>query len=145
VSKNIGMWMYQNGGGTDIEKKMLSKLNERDIKAHTNLNLRYSYTKNGQIFIDGFLLNDLDLFFSYNAGEQTQYQMYMYKILNTLMPMVNNYEAFHLTEDKFQTSFTLKQNDIASTDFKLCHRDDAKYLKKIMKEWKKMVYKPVDG
>ena len=32
MSKNrtIGMWLYQNGGGDIIQKKMIKKLRERD-------------------------------------------------------------------------------------------------------------------
>ncbi len=145
MSQKVGIWMYQNGGGDEIEKKLVSKLKERGIDSKTGLNLRYAVAKNDKIYIDDFLMNDLDLFFSYNAGEQTQYQMYLYKIINFMMPTVNNYDAFVLTEDKFQTSFKLKQNGVSSTEFKLCHRDDSRYLKTIMKKWKKMVYKPVDG
>lgn len=61
------------------------------------------------------------------------------------MPTINSYNSFCTTEDKFQTSFVLKDHNVASTDYKLCHRDDTDALKAIMKEWKKMVYKPVDG
>jgi len=59
--------------------------------------------------------------------------------------MINSYSAFELSEDKLQTSFTLKRHGITSTDFRLCHRDDTKDLRKFIREWKKMVYKPVDG
>jgi len=145
MKRSVGLWMYQNGGGEEIEKKIVNQLKQRGIETHSGLNLRYAISKNGTIYLDDFNLNTLDLFFSYNAGEQTQYQMYLYKMINKLMPTINSYEAFHMTEDKFQTSFTLKNQNIASTDYKLCHRDDSKHLKTIMKEWKKMVYKPVDG
>lgn len=59
--------------------------------------------------------------------------------------MINTYEAFSLTEDKFQTSFLLQQNGVATAEFQLCHRDDTKQLQKIMNKWSKMVYKPTDG
>jgi len=145
MSRSVGIWMYHNGGGDVIEEKIVKKLNERGIKTHTGLNLRDAVSKNGKIFIDDFNLNKLDLFFSYNAGEQTQYQMYLYKMIDYLMPTINSYEAFHLTEDKFQTSFVLKNNNIASTNYRLFHRDDSDSLRKVIKSWKKMVYKPVDG
>jgi len=90
-------------------------------------------------------MNKLDLFFSYNAGEQTQYQMYLYKSLNRIMPTINNYNAFELTEDKFHTSFLLRNNGVLTPEYKLCHRDDGHYLNKILKKWDKMVYKPTDG
>ncbi|RLA72864.1 MAG: hypothetical protein DRG78_23260 [Epsilonproteobacteria bacterium] len=145
MKKNVGIWMYQNGGGDKIEEKIVTLLNERDIATHTNLNLRYAISMDGALYLDDLNLNDLDLYFSYNAGEQTQYQMYLYKMIDSLMPTINSYESFHTTEDKFQTSFMLKNQNIASTDYKLCHRDDSQHLKTIMKKWKKMVYKPVDG
>ena len=145
MKKTVGIWMYQNGGGDKIEKKLVSKLREREIKSITNLNLRDALVADEKIFINDTVINDLDLFFSYNSGEQTQYQVYLYKIVNSLIPMINSYSAFALSEDKLQTSFALKRHGVTSTDFRLCHRDDTKDLRKFIREWKKMVYKPVDG
>ncbi len=143
--RKIGMWLYRNGGGEKIAKKIIKKLKERDIKVYNDINLRHAVVKNGKIMHGDLNLNKLDLFFSYNAGEQTQYQMYLYQALNRIIPMINSYEAFALTEDKFQTNFLLKNNGVPTPDFKLCHRDDGHELKKIIKKWDKMVYKPTDG
>jgi len=144
--RTIGMWLYKNGGGEAIGKKIIKKLNERDIDVIDDINLRYATAKDKNIVIyNGININELDLFFSYNAGEQTQYQVYLYQALNRVIPMINSYEAFELTEDKFQTSFLLRQNGILTPDYKLCHRDDTSELKKTIKEWDKMVYKPTDG
>ena len=141
----IGMWMYQNGGGDVIEKKLVKKLNKKGIEVVTGLNLRKGVVKNGKIKIGKVKVNQLDLFFSYNAGEQTEYQMFLYQALNRIIPMINNYDSFALTEDKFQTAFLLRNNGIATADFRLCHRDDTHYLKKFITKWKQMVYKPTDG
>ena len=143
--RNIGMWLYQNSGGEAIGKKMKTKLRERDIKTIDNVNLRHATAKNGNIVHNKVKLNKLDLFFSYNAGEQTMYQTYLYQALNRVIPMINSYEAFALTEDKFHTSFILRNNNIRTADYRLCHRDDGQELKKIIKKWDKMVYKPTDG
>ena len=145
MGRKIGMWMYQNGGGDAIEKKIVAKLKERGIETITDINLRHAVAKNGHIIHHGEKLDKLDLFFSYNAGEQTQYQMFLYQALNRVIPMINSYDAFALTEDKFQTAFYLRQNGVATPSFKLCHRDDTHELKKIIKKWNKMVYKPTDG
>jgi len=143
--RTIGMWLYKNGGGEAIGKKIIKKLKERDIDTINDINLRYATAKNGNIVHNGIKLNKLDLFFSYNAGEQTQYQVYLYQALNRVIPMINSYEAFSLTEDKFQTSFLLRQHGIMTPDYRLCHRDDTDELRKIIKKWDKMVYKPTDG
>ena len=143
--RNIGMWLYQNSGGVEIQKKMIKKLNDRDINVIPNINLKEAIAKNKHIIHNKIKLDKLDLFFSYNAGEQTPYQMYLYKALDRMIPMINNYKAFELTEDKFHTSFVLRNNDIPTADYKLCHRDDTYRLKTIMKKWSKMVYKPIDG
>ncbi|MEA2027395.1 MAG: ATP-grasp domain-containing protein [Campylobacterota bacterium] len=145
MARKIGMWMYQNGGGDKIAKKLIKKLNERDIKVIPNINLRHALAKNGHIYHDDIKLDKLDLFFSYNAGEQTQYQTFLYQALNRVIPMINSYDAFALSEDKFQTSFMLRHNGIATPDYKLCHRDDDHHLRKIIKKWDKMIYKPTDG
>ena len=153
MSKNrtIGMWLYQNGGGDIIQKKIIKRLKDRGIDTISDLNLRHAIAKNGNILCQGkncdknYKLNELDLFFSYNAGEQTQYQMYLYQALNRVIPMINSYDSFALTEDKFHTSFVLRNKGIQTADYKLCHRDDGHQLKKIIKKWDKMVYKPTDG
>ena len=141
-NREIGMWLYQNGGGDKIQKKLIKQLNERGIDVHPNINLRDAIAKNGHILYDGKKLDKLDLFLSYNAGEQTQYQVYLYKALNRVIPMINSYDAFELTEDKFQTAFLLRKNKIQTADYKLCHRDDTHHLKSIITKWDKMVYKP---
>lgn len=149
--RKIGMWLYQNGGGDKIQKKIIKKLKEREIDTISGLNLRNAIAKNGNIICQSqcsekeVKVNKLDLFFSYNAGEQTQYQMFLYQALDKIMPMINNYQSFALTEDKFQTSFLLRNNGVNTPDYKLCHRDDSHQLKKIIKKWDKMVYKPTDG
>jgi ribosomal protein S6--L-glutamate ligase len=143
--RTIGMWMYKNGGGEAIAKKIIDKLKERDIETINDINLRYAIAKNGDIIYKKRKLNKLDLFFSYNAGEQTQYQVYLYQALNRVIPMINSYESFALTEDKFQTAFLLRQHGINTPDYRLCHRDDTEQLKKTIKEWDRMVYKPTDG
>lgn len=145
MGRKVGIWMYQNGGGDIIEKKLVKKLKKRGIKAVTGINLRNAVVKKGHILHGETKVDKLDLFFSYNAGEQTQYQVYLYKALNRVIPTINSYESFALTEDKFQTAYILKQNGIPTPEFFLCHRDDTKHLEKIIKKWKKMVYKPTDG
>ncbi len=144
-NKTIGMWLYKNGGGDKIAKKIIKRLKDRDIDVIDDINLRHATAKNGHILYKDLKIDKLNLFFSYNAGEQTQYQMYLYQALNRVIPMINTYESFALTEDKFHTSFILRQNGIATADYKLCHRDDGHELKKIIKKWDKMVYKPTDG
>jgi len=71
--------------------------------------------------------------------------MYLYQALNRVITTINSYESFALTEDKFHTSFVLRNAGIRTPDYKLCHRDDTYELKKIIKKWDKMVYKPTDG
>jgi len=146
AKRRIGMWMYKNSGGKKIQKKIVQELNDRGIEVYSGLNLRKAYVKNNHIFCKGIAVDELDLFFSYNAGEQTIYQMYLYEQLDRYIPTINNFQAFKLTEDKFQTNQLLKKNGIRTTDIFLCHRDDSKMLKKIFKEWdEKFIYKPVDG
>lgn len=145
AKRKIGMWLYSNSGGDKIAKKIITKLQDRDIETLDNINLRHAIVQNANILHNKVKLNKLDLFFSYNAGEQTQYQTYLYQALNRIIPMINSYEAFALSEDKFHTSFILRNHGIKTADYRLCHRDDGHELKKIMKKWDKMVYKPTDG
>ena len=147
--RKIGLWMYHNAGGDKIQEKLIKKLKDRDIVTFPNLNLRNAIAKNGHILYPengkNNKLDNLDLYLSYNAGEQTQYQVYLYKALSHVIPTINSYTSFELTEDKFQTAFLLRKNGIQTADYKLCHRDDNHHLATIMKKWSKMVYKPTDG
>jgi len=145
MKRKIGIWMYQNGGGDKIEKKLVKQLKERGIKSVTGINLRNAIVQKGHIYHEKTKVDKLDLFFSYNAGEQTQYQVFLYEALSRIMPTINSFNAFELTEDKFQTAFLLNKNNISTPEFILCHRDDSDYLNKVIKKWKKMVYKPTDG
>ena len=142
----IGLWLYQNGGGDVIQDSMIAQLQERDISAITNLNLRNATAINGVIFCDGIRMEELDLFFSYNAGQQTQYQLYLYETLDRYIPIINNYQAFSLTEDKFKTAHLLQRNGIITPEYELCHRNDVHTLHRILKEWGgKIIYKPTEG
>jgi ribosomal protein S6--L-glutamate ligase len=146
MAKRVGFWIYQNGGGDAIEQKLIQKLSEREIDVVRDLNLRHAYAKEGQIVCHGQVMEELDLFFSYNAGQQTQYQMYLYEMLSHKIPTVNNFQAFALTEDKFKTNHLLRQHGVMTPDYKLYHRDDVTELKRILNMWGgKMVYKPTDG
>lgn len=143
--RTVGIWMYQNGGGDVIERKLVTKLKERGIDSVTGLDLNSAYAENNHIFCNDTRMDGLDLFFSYNAGEQSQYQLYLYRVLDRIVPCINNFEAFSLTEDKFQTDFLLRQHGLPTTEFCLCHRDDHHLLKYFIKKWEQMVYKPVDS
>lgn len=144
-NRTIGIWMYQNGGGDVIERKLVEKLKARGIGCITGLDLNDAYAENNHIHCKDTRMEELDLFFSYNAGEQSQYQLYLYRVLDRVIPCVNNFEAFSLTEDKFQTDFLLRQHGLPTTDFCLCHRDDHHLLKHFIKKWEQIVYKPVDS
>ncbi len=142
----IGMWMYQNSGGDQIQRKMVEQLKERDIHTVTGLDLRDAIAKNGQIICHDRVMEDLDLFFSYNAGEQTLYQVYLYSMLSHTIPTVNSYSAFEISEDKFKTAHLLNRHGINTADYELCHKEDLMVLKKTMHDWGgKMIYKPTDG
>ena len=140
------MWLYQNGGGVEIEKKIVKKLYDRGIDSITGLNLRDAVSKNDGIYHNNLnLTKELDLFFSYNAGEQTVYQVYMYESLNRAIPMINSFESFNITEDKFKTNILLNQHGVETAQFYLCHRDEKEKIRDIYNKWGKMVFKPVDG
>ncbi|MBF0371581.1 MAG: ATP-grasp domain-containing protein [Magnetococcales bacterium] len=145
-NRKIGIWMYQNGGGDVIQEKLKKKLIERDMTPYSGLNLYHAYADSLGLFCNQIQMDELDLFFSYNAGEQTVYQMYLYEALSRFIPTINNYSAFALTEDKFKTLNVLRKAGIPTTEFVLCHRDDKERVHRIFEFWDhKLIYKPVDG
>lgn len=149
--RTVGLWIYQNCGGKEIQEKLRKKLLERQIDTITGLDLNKAIVSNGAILCDPYgyktynLKESIDLFFSYNAGEQTQYQTYLYQSLNKLIPTINNYEAFSLTEDKFQTSFFLKNHGIPTADYEFFHHENHLHLENVLNKWSSMVCKPLNG
>ena len=145
ANKKIGMWMYNNGGGGAIERKIIDQLKEREIEVETNLNLRFAKGSKDGIICNNVNMLELDLFFSYNAGEQTNTQKYMYETINKYVTTVNSYQSFALSEDKFRSNIALNKAGIKTTDFFLCHRESPEYLVEKFKEWKKLIFKQIDG
>ena len=142
----VGIWMYQNGGGDTIQRKLVEQLRERDIKAITGLDLGYAMAHNGSVVCNGVVMEDLDLFYTYNAGQQSEYQVYLYELLDRLIPIINNYQAFALTEDKFKTTHLLQRAGIYTPDYCLCHHNNLEQLRSSMAEWGgRAVYKPTNG
>lgn len=151
AKRHIGIWMYSNGGGDVIEQKMVKLLNEREIDVTTGLDLRFArgskdgiITKTSDMSKEINML-ELDAFFSYNAGEQTLAQIYMYEAVAKYIPTINSYEAFALSEDKFKSNLALARAGVTTSDFYLCHRESPEYMVEKFEEWQKMVFKPLDG
>ncbi|SFC60531.1 ATP-grasp domain-containing protein [Pseudoalteromonas denitrificans] len=143
---NVGLWLYENGGGLHIQNAIVNALKQRDINCITGLNLRDAHARDGHIHCNNILMEELDLFLSYNAGQQTQYQLYLYEAISQSIPTINNFNAFALSEDKFKTSHLLNNHGIITPEYRLCHKNDTDGLKKAIKDWGgKLVYKPTDG
>ncbi|MBE0365641.1 hypothetical protein PULV_b0258 [Pseudoalteromonas ulvae UL12] len=146
MTAQVGLWLYQNGGGAAIEQQLVSALAERHIDCTTGLNLRDAFARDGKIFCNNQIMEDLDLFLSYNAGQQSQFQLYLYEALSQQIPTINNYAAFALSEDKFKTSHLLNSHGINTPDYRLCHKNDTDGLKAAIRDWGgRLVYKPTDG
>lgn len=149
--RTVGMWIYNNYGGNTIQKKMQEKLREREISSICGMDLNKAIVKNGAIFCDVYgncnydLEKCIDLFFSYNSGEQTPYQVHLYQALGKIMPTINNFESFMLTEDKFQTSFLLKNRGIATADYEFCFHENHLHLENVLNQWSQKVCKPLNG
>ena len=145
LDRQVGLWMYSNSGGSAIEKKIVNQLKERDIEVFTNLDLRFARGSKDGIICNNIDMLELDLFFSYNAGEQTVAQTYMYETLSRYITTVNSFESFALSEDKFKSNIALHHAGVNTSDFFLCHRETPEYMVEKFNEWKKLVFKPVDG
>ncbi|NRA55499.1 MAG: ATP-grasp domain-containing protein [Gammaproteobacteria bacterium] len=142
----IGMWMYKNGGGHAIQQQIMDQLRQRDITVINNLDLNHAIAQNGQIMCHGIEMESLDLYFPYNAGQQTDYQVYLYQKLDMSVQCINSFASFSLTEDKFATSHLLNRHGLTTPDYQLCHRDDIVSVKSILRHWGgRAVYKPTDG
>ena len=139
------MWLYSNGGGSEIEEKIVTQLREREIETVTGLDLRFATADKNGVFCNGTNMQELGLFFSYNAGEQTQAQLYMYETLNRYIPTVNNFAAFILAEDKLRSNLALSQAGVNTSDYFICHREQPDEMIEKFEEWGKMVFKPLEG
>ena len=142
----VGMWLYSNGGGDEIQKKLISQLKRKGIQSIPGLNLAKATAQGGDIVCNGVSMTELDLFFSYNAGGQKPFQMYLYEALNHSIPTINNYDSFALAEDKFLTSHKLRKAGINTAEYKLVSRGDINLIKNTVREWGgQVVYKPTNG
>jgi len=150
-NRQIGIWLYQNSGGDIIQNKIVKKLKEREINSVTGIDLGKAIVSNGNISCDTRgncacnLNQQIDLLFSYNAGDSSPYQNYLYQALSKVMPLINNYDAHTLSEDKFQTSFVLKNSGIQTADYELCYKDDLQHIASTIHKWPQMVCKPTNG
>ena len=145
ANRQVGIWMYGNSGGHTIENKIVKQLLDREIDVETDLNLRHAKGSQKGIICNNINMLELDLFFSYNAGEQTKTQTYMYETISRYITTVNSYEAFTLSEDKFKSNIALSYAGIETSDFFICHRESPEYMVEKFKEWTKLVFKPVNG
>ena len=142
----IGMWMYKNGGGREVQRQIIDLLHEKNINTIPSLDLANSTASDGEIICNGICMEELSAFFSYNAGGQTAYQVYMYDAVSRSIPTLNNYQAFALTEDKFLTTHMLNRAGIRTADYRLLNHLDIQLLKNTVREWQgHVVYKPTDG
>lgn len=150
-TRQVGIWLYQNSGGNLIQEKIVRKLKEREINSVTGVDLSKAIVNNGDIYCKTdknenlSLPSDIDLLFSYNAGETSSYQKYLYQAISKLIPTINNYDAYSLTEDKFQTSFLLKNFGVETAEYALCDKANSDYIEQIIEKWSKLVSKPLDG
>ena len=146
MNRKVGMWMYTNGGGTELQDKIEAKLKDREIDVVRGLDLRFAEAENNAIVCNGTNMLDLDLFFSYNAGEQTVGQVYMYETLNDFIPTINSFRSFEISEDKFRSNMMLAKAGVRTSDFFICHRESShEGLYGRIDRWGKMVFKPIDG
>ncbi|MGV6810011.1 MAG: ATP-grasp domain-containing protein [bacterium] len=151
MAKNIGIWMYQNSGGDIIEQQLVSGLRDHGYNVFTGLNLAHADINHQGIYCRSrsgvnVRMDTLDLFFTYNAGEQTLNQVYLYKVLDRYIPILNSYASFALTEDKFRTNLMLRKNNVATPDFQLIPATQPEKLHAVFHEWGgQLVSKPLDG
>lgn len=151
MSKNVkgpavGLWMYRNGGGEHIEQQIVAGLNARGIECCCDLDLGRATANDQGILCNDVRMEDLSLFFTYNAGQQSAYQVYLYHTLSRHIPIINNYQSFVLTEDKYQTNYVLHQSGVPTSDARLLRCDDEQGLMEQFRQWGgAMVYKPTDG
>jgi ribosomal protein S6--L-glutamate ligase len=145
MAKKVGIWMYQNGGGTAIQEKLVNKLKTKGIESVTGLDLKYAVASKNGIIVNNQNILETDMFFSYNAGEQTVSQLYFYEHVSRFIPTLNNYQSFALSEDKFKTNSLLAMNGVKTSDFFIAHRDKPEEIFDIFDKWGKLVFKPLDG
>jgi ribosomal protein S6--L-glutamate ligase len=142
----VGMWMYQNGGGSEIEQQIVELLKEKGISTITNLDLANAVGSEHGIICNDVLMADLACFFSYNAGGQSPFQVYMYHALSHIIPTMNNYRSFAISEDKFLTANLLSGAGIRTAEYRLINHLDIPLLKNTVRAWDgHVVYKPTDG
>lgn len=142
--KKIGLWMYINDGGSIIQAKLKSKLEEFGYVVVNNFDLRSCFVFNDRVYTEqGVDLTSLDCLYHMNADEQSQHQL---EILRTLeisgVKLINTFLSHEKARDKFITNFILRKNNIRVPNSALIPVQDNKIIKQIFEEYKTIILKP---
>ena len=143
--KKVGIWMYENDGGINIKKKLVSSLKKKGYEVYADFDMRECYLKDGKVYAkDGYCLSDVDIFYHMNADEQNQYQNDILRFLELSgVHVFNNYQAFIYCKDKVIANLLLRKNGINVPPSMLINNKLSKEeLKHIIDEWKSVVVKP---
>ena len=144
-SKKVGLWMYSNEGGDQSQKLLSELLTEHGLTVFANININQSIVKNGQVFTNtGLCLNDLDLIFSMNADEQSDFQKDILKYLEYCgVRIINSTQSFSMAQDKFLTNCVLRKNGVLVPDsFLIGENFNESFYFEIFSKYKKLLLKP---
>lgn len=141
----IALWMYKNDGGDRIQHALKDKLEEKGYKIINDFDMRDCYYFENKILTKcGQNLLDIDLLYHMNADEQTLHQNEILHALDQLsIPVVNHWDAFSKSKDKFLTNLRLKKHGILTPPSALVSTSMiASVIHQIFYSWKTVLFKP---
>lgn len=143
--EGIGLWMYRNQGGDEIQKHLKERLLGHGIPVFNDFDLRHTYCENGRVFTEsGFDLSSLAVLYHMNADEQSPYQIHVLEALeNSGVHLVNSFRAFSAASDKFMANLLMRQAGVRVPQSALFASKTAKdIVRRAMAKWGSAVVKP---
>ncbi len=117
-------------------KNIENKLRTIDnIELFTDLDFRKAYVLNGNVYIENFNLNSLDLYFWHdtvkpNDWKGDNFNLNILSVLEKDCLVINTSQSTKITNDKFLAHTILKKNNLPVADFALTKATDKNGLTK---------------
>lgn len=142
---HIGLWMYENDGGSAIEAQLTKRLEALGHHVMGKLDMRSSYTRDGRVLAgDARDLSSLDVFYFMDADRQSPNQAdQLHALERSGVKVVNTPASYDAARDKpvanqllRNAGFTVPRSAL------LTPRDLSRHAEALMRDWGSVVLKP---
>ena len=144
----IGLWMYGNDGGDAVQHQLISEIESRGYCTISGFDLRNVVVEESHVYTEtGFDLSSLNVLYHMNAEHRNEHQDTVLQALELAgVTLVNSYQSYRLTRDKFYANQILRQQGIrVAPSILLPTTDNLDAIKRRFKLWGSLLLKPRKG